>query len=384
MITVIGLLYAVMSLVLYSHDMLAVGTTRFDSGGVYWRDVYGILVAVIILPQFIVLCVVALSDVPWLIAVQATSMVLTAVAAVVIYRKYNYAATSFPQSVLSVVDDHVASHMMLARYADVRERQEACDDVRTAHAVHFVAVPVADEGHGHYHGVARGRISRSNSTSASGDGSSNSGGVGVGVGGGGDDDDSASGGGAHRLATPLVTAEHTNEDRDTGSARSRRNGARGRLVVVPPTVWRSTKLVNDCIGSRAYLLPATQQDTMYANRPLVHALRRHIDGSDGTASPAEQQRREKAKRRELLAAAFAYDYHHPVLRHARNLTSRFTEARRQRDRENAAALLIQTVARAKLLKNVFLRRAAPAAAPAPAVVVVPVEDDEEEGQFDVI
>ncbi len=75
-------------------------------------------------------------------------------------------------------------------------------------------------------------------------------------------------------------------------------------------------------------------------------------GSSDAAHNADAAARAKAAVADrLLAAAFAYDYRHPALRSAQNHTSRFTEALRRQQRERAAAMLIQSVVRAKVIKG---------------------------------
>ena len=48
----------------YTNDMVSVSTPMFDTGGLYWRFVYGVLVATISVPQFILVCVGVLSKTP--------------------------------------------------------------------------------------------------------------------------------------------------------------------------------------------------------------------------------------------------------------------------------------------------------------------------------
>jgi len=87
-----------------------------------------------------------------------------------------------------------------------------------------------------------------------------------------------------------------------------------RVVVIPPNVWRNT-LLDSPVGERSYLVPATAQDVVYANRKLVKKMQ---------VLPEHER---KAFRRQLLSSTFVYDYHHPILRAARNFTSRITRVR---------------------------------------------------------
>ncbi len=48
----------------YTNDMLSVSTPMFDTGGLYWRYIYGVMVACIIVPQFVLVCVGVLSSTP--------------------------------------------------------------------------------------------------------------------------------------------------------------------------------------------------------------------------------------------------------------------------------------------------------------------------------
>eukprot|EP00750_Incisomonas_marina_P015608 INCI18395.2.p1 GENE.INCI18395.2~~INCI18395.2.p1 ORF type:complete len:1259 (+),score=189.65 INCI18395.2:265-3777(+) len=339
-ITVIGVIYAVMSLSLYTHDMLAVSTTRQDSGGLYWRDVYGVLVACIIIPQFVILCVVVASNVPWLIAVQVVVIAASSAAAIAIYWPYRANISTFSEAVAARIDAATEAKTRLPSFRSAHQKQLALS-----------GFAVSDET------TASGTSSSTNSIGRSDD-----------------DDDADRTGLARDLSEGLIEgaewldkapdAQPRVDWRDSdghmrpGSRHSKTSSAAtGMTVIIPPNVWRNAVLLpnGDCFGDRGFLKAATAQDMAYANRHLVESIQARMKAVAGTSEEAAT----KAKiRAELRAATFVYDYQHPALRSARNLTSRFTVSARQREREAAAALLIQTVVKARLARR--LKRNAPA------------------------
>lgn len=337
-ITVVGLIYAVMSLSLYTHDMLAVSTTRQDSGGLYWRDVYGVLVACIIIPQFVILCVVVASNVPWLIAVQAVVIIGSSAAAIAIYWPYRANISTFSEAVAARIDAATEAKTRLPSFRSAHHKQLALS-----------GFSVTDNA------TTSGTTTTSSSSSSSSSTARSD-----------DDNDEDRTAVARDLSEGLIEGAEWLDDepgskarvdwRDSdahmrpGSRHSKINSAAGMTVIIPPNVWRNAVLLpnGDCFGDRAFMKAATAQDMAYANRHLVENIQARIKAATGTSEEATL----KAKiRAELRAATFVYDYQHPALRSARNLTSRFTVSARQREREAAAALLIQTVVKARLARR---------------------------------
>jgi hypothetical protein len=104
-----------------------------------------------------------------------------------------------------------------------------------------------------------------------------------------------------------------------------------------------------------------RKDILLANHQLAKDAQQeiHVAAAEYCADPQQDAALVKdAVSDQLLAAAFVYDYCHPALRSAQHHTSRFTEARRRLQRERAAAMLLQSVVRAKVITRSKLLDAA--------------------------
>ena len=77
LLTVVAVLYAGVALAVNTFQMLAVSVRRYDSGGLMWRNVFGLLAACVVIPQFVLLAVIVTAHQQWLVGVQVVVLALT-------------------------------------------------------------------------------------------------------------------------------------------------------------------------------------------------------------------------------------------------------------------------------------------------------------------
>ena len=312
LISIVAVIYGIAAFTVHTHQLLAVEVVRFDSGGLYWRDVYGILAACVVIPEFVLLTLVVTASRPWLVGIQIFVLVATCTAFLLLWFCCQSKALHVPEGLLQRVDStapHAGGSASNERFSTLYAK-EFGTGINTASAN---ANGEANVNDGCLRNLQHCCKDQCNATA----------------------------GLNNIVASPLSEelTPHPAEATTTTTTTS-------TVIALPAHTWRSVAVeCGDALGERSYLVPAVAEDVAYAN---TVGLRQGTHSDDtGTGMHNNKSVPVPVGRTSI----FVYDYYHPSLRAARTMTSRFTASRRKQDQEQAAAMLVQSVARMKLARR---------------------------------
>jgi len=283
-----------------NHALQATSVPIHDTGGLYWRNIYKIIVASIIIAQGVLLSIVLLSSKIELSIAQGVVIIATAVTSFAIYQPHRHDVKAYPLHLASKIDASRVS-------ASNRNRQERVDLARSRSATASetaLSSPVQSSQSTPAMPSRRKKatvIAHLSPTSSLGGNSSLSEPLLTG------ETEHAYGEGVtherDRSSRPPSVVMQPPQNSDSASDQGRKGAT---IVVIPPHIWRNPVQPISAFVSRSYLVPATGLDIVLSNKELVHTLQ-------SEQLPVDQAREQ------VLTATFVYDYMHPTLRTARNV-----------------------------------------------------------------
>ena len=247
----------------------AMATPAFDSAGLYMEPIYKILCACIIIPQFLLLSMLLLSDnihAVFLSGTQGAIIIFSLVVAFAMFYPHRHDMRRYPLYIASRIDASRTAAMQ-------RERHNTAGDFgagRSAAVSGPAAVAVASAGQ-----TLRQPLVRKNDTDRPG----------------------------HSMRSIMEYAGPRSAPLPVDPLVPRR---RSNVVVIPPNMWRSTLFPASPVGDRTYLVPATAADILIANKHLLGLSKNELSSA-------------------LASATFVYDYSAPTLRAARQAVTEIGE-----------------------------------------------------------
>lgn len=274
----------------------------------YWRDIYKIIIACIIIPQVVLLSMLLLSTNVYLSSAQGLVIIVTATASFFIYQPHKRDVKAYPLHLASKLDASRASaanssELQRAEYFQSAAAAATASASRSESVSGVSGTPAATKPHlivvsENSSSLSQPLLPGGEATRAATYGEEE------------EEEGKITSDGTqttNKMAVGIADGDANNDRVTAAELQQIRGRLNASLVVIPPHIWRSPSRPISALVSRSYLVPATGIDIVHANRHVVEEVR----ASGIVADHARMQ---------LLASTFVYDYTHPALRTARNVT----------------------------------------------------------------